>query len=137
MQDVSTSIHAAGLNALSPELTLIFFSLVVLVIDLVKKGRDSNICAWVTLVGLAATAFQLVGAFDNPSEVAFGLVQVDKFGTFSRVRVICGFRWNRKAPDVTFPGTIRLGFVDLVDSPVVSRPRNKTIRIRISRETCY
>ena len=78
-------VHLQGLSAISPELALIFVSLVVLVIDLVKNGRNSHIIGWTSLAGLAVTSFLLVGAFDDPIEEAFGLVVVDKFGNFFKL----------------------------------------------------
>ncbi len=61
--------------------------------------------------------------------------KVYQLGTISRVGVICGLGGNRKAPDLTFPGTIGFGFIYFINSPVVSCSRHKTIRIRKSGKT--
>ncbi len=42
---------------------------------------------------------------------------------------------NRKAPDITLPGTIRLSVINLINPPVVSLAPNKTIRICKSGKT--
>lgn len=53
-------------------------------------------------------------------------------GFISRIREVCSFGRNTKAPDRTFPGAVRLSVVDFIDSPVVSCSRNKAIRKRKS-----
>ena len=77
--------HLSGLSAISPELTLLFFSLVILVLDLTKFGQSARVLGWVTIAGLAATAFQLISAFDEPVRHVLGLVVVDKFGNFFKL----------------------------------------------------
>ncbi|MBA7682285.1 hypothetical protein ES703_90635 [subsurface metagenome] len=59
-------------------------------------------------------------------------IRVYEFGVVSRVGVIGSLGRNRKAPDIAPPRTIRLGIIDLIDSPVICRARNKAIRIRKS-----
>lgn len=80
--------HFAGIGRIAPELTLVFFSLVGLVVDLVKRGRDSHIVGYITLVGLAIAAFQLMADFGSPSETVFGLVVVDNFAAFFKLFTI-------------------------------------------------
>lgn len=80
------------LGHIAPECILILISLLVLVWDLVKKGRDSDQVAYITLTGLAVTALFLVqqwrslsdagGALDQP---VFGMVTIDLFGTFFKL----------------------------------------------------
>jgi hypothetical protein len=53
----------------------------------------------------------------------------------SRIGPKGGFGGNREAPDRSFPRTIRMQIIDLVDSPVVRRTLNKTLRIRKSGKT--
>jgi len=77
--------YAASLGAISPELTLVVFSLAVLVYDLVKRGQNSHVGGWIALVGLGAAAFQLVSAFGEPSAEHFGMVVVDNFGNFFKL----------------------------------------------------
>jgi NADH-quinone oxidoreductase subunit N len=72
-----------------PELLLTAVALVVLVQDLVQKGRDSRRVGYVTLVGLAATAWVLLGQWRTlgagPIEPAFGMVTIDRFGSFFKL----------------------------------------------------
>jgi len=77
-------LHWHGLGLLAPELTLVATSLVVLVMDLVWKERDSWRLGAISLVGLAAAAFQLVGA-GATQDTAFGLVAIDSFGGFFKL----------------------------------------------------
>ncbi|MFT5475278.1 MAG: NADH-quinone oxidoreductase subunit N [Planctomycetota bacterium] len=77
--------HLEGLAAISPELTLLLFSLTILVVDLTRFGREARIVGWLTIVGLAATAVQLIAAFDDPNQTVFGLVTVDRFGNFFKL----------------------------------------------------
>ncbi len=74
-----------GLGAIAPELMLVFVSLVVLVMDLVMRGRDSRRLGWAALVGLAITGFMLIARFDQPSGTALGMVAIDKFGSFFKL----------------------------------------------------
>ncbi|MBA7659693.1 hypothetical protein ES703_67684 [subsurface metagenome] len=55
-------------------------------------------------------------------------------GGISRVWVVGSLRWNHKAPDIAFPRTIRLGVIDLINSPVICCARDETIRISKSGE---
>ncbi len=74
-----------GLRAIRPEIALVATSLVVLVADLVTKGRDSRRMGWLTLAGLAATAWMLVGQSNSPREVVLGMVAIDRFGGFFKL----------------------------------------------------
>ena len=74
-----------GLGAIAPELMLVFVSLVVLVMDLVMRGRDSDKVGWAALVGLAVTGFMLIARFDQPSGTALGMVAIDRFGSFFKL----------------------------------------------------
>ncbi len=62
-------------------------------------------------------------------------IQSNSLGVVSRNRKVCRLWRNTKAPDVTFPWAVRLGFVYFIDSPVVSRSRYKTVRNRKSWKT--
>ena len=89
--------HFAGIGRIAPELTLVLFSMVGLVVDLVKRGRDSHVVGYITLAGLAVAAFQLIAAFGTPSETVLGLVVVDNFAgffklfTIAAVAAVCWF----------------------------------------------
>ena len=74
-----------GLLAVSPEMTLVLFALGALVLDLVKKGRDSRLVGYLTLIGLAICAWQLIGQFGDESKTVLGLVLVDSFGRFFKL----------------------------------------------------
>ncbi len=80
-----TDLHLEGFRLLSPELTLVTVSLVILVMDLFGRGRNMTSIALVSLAGLALTAFQLVAAAGDAPSTAFGLVAVDKFGNFFKL----------------------------------------------------
>ena len=54
-------------------------------------------------------------------------VRIDEFGAIGRGGIVCGFRRNRETPDLTFPRTVRIGIVNLIDTPVVCRSRHKAI----------
>ncbi len=74
-----------GLMAIAPEMTLIVFALAALVLDLVKKGRDSKLVGYLTLVGLAICAWQLIGQRGDEPQTVLGLVLVDGFGGFFKL----------------------------------------------------
>ena len=42
---------------------------------------------------------------------------------------------TRETPDGAFPGTVRVGVVDFIDSPIVGRARDQAARIGTSRHT--
>ena len=69
--------HFEGIGMIAPELTLLLFSMIGLVVDLVKRGRDSHLVGYVTLAGIALAAFLLIGDFGAPSQTVMGLVVVD------------------------------------------------------------
>ena len=77
--------HFAGLDGIAPELTLVLFSLAGLVVDLVKKGKDSTLVGWITMAGLAVAGLQLAMAFGEPSRTVLGLVVVDNFAGFFKL----------------------------------------------------
>jgi NADH-quinone oxidoreductase subunit N len=84
--------YLAQLRHLAPEVVLTLTALAVLVWDLVLRGRDSRKVGYLTLAGLALTAWVLVrqwlelgaagGALERP---AFGMVVLDRFGTFFKL----------------------------------------------------
>jgi len=86
------SSYLAESRLIAPELLLTVLALLVLVWDLVLRGRDSWRLGYVTLSGLAATAWILVrqwiqlGASDGAlAHPAFGMVTIDRFGTFFKL----------------------------------------------------
>lgn len=73
------------LGSIAPETTLIVFSLIVLVQDLVQKGRNSMAVGGVTLLGLAIALIQLLASAGDPARTVFGMVVVDKFAGFFKL----------------------------------------------------
>ena len=75
------------LSAIAPEITLTAFALLVLVVDLLKKGRDSDVVGYITLGGLAIVAYQLATSWGDatPSEPVFGMVLTDRFANFFKL----------------------------------------------------
>ncbi len=82
-------IHAKSLGLLAPELVLVAVSLLILVLDLVWKERDSSRLGWISIGGLALTSFLLLLAFGRSGgpehETAFALVTIDRFGIFFKL----------------------------------------------------
>lgn len=75
-----------------PELLLTAVALIVLVQDLLLRGRDSRKVGYVTLAGLAATAWVLIGQWRDLGAsdgrlagTVFGMMTVDRFGTFFKL----------------------------------------------------
>ena len=52
-------MYLEDLGKIAPALVLTFVSLAALVLDLVRKGRDSRYVGYLTLGGLVVTAFLL------------------------------------------------------------------------------
>lgn len=77
-------LHWKGIGLLAPELCLVAVSLIVLVQDLVQKGRDSSRVGYVTLGGLALTGLLLIRGFGT-HDTAFNLVKIDNFGNFFKL----------------------------------------------------
>ncbi len=65
---------------------------------------------------------------------AKGYIRVHKHGAVSRAASMGASGRNREAPDITLPRTVGICRVDLVDSPIVGRLRNKAVRIGESRQ---
>jgi len=85
-------LYLSQMGHLAPEIILTVVALVVLVWDLVTKGRDSRQVGYVTLAGLAATAWALImqwrelsNAGGSLGEPVFAMVHVDLFGTFFKL----------------------------------------------------
>lgn len=77
-------LHLHGLSLLSPELTLVATALVILMMDLIWKERDSWRLGAIGIVGLGAAALQLIGAHGT-QDTAFALVAIDNFGGFFKL----------------------------------------------------
>ena len=82
--------YVEQLRLIAPELLLTLLSLVILVWDLLKKGRDSRHLGYATLVGLALVGWLLLGQWTRlgdgaTSETAFGMVTLDRFGCFFKL----------------------------------------------------
>ena len=73
------------LRSIAPETTIIVFSLIVLVQDLLQKGRNSNAVGGVTLLGLGIALVQLLSAAGDPAKTVFGMVVVDRFASFFKL----------------------------------------------------
>ena len=74
-----------GMSAIAPEIVLTLVSLVALCFDLVTKGRDSRRVGYITLAGLAVTAWLLFSQWNEPSRTVFGMVAIDQFGNFFKL----------------------------------------------------
>ena len=90
--------HFAGLDGIAPELTLVLFSLAGLVVDLVKKGKDSTLVGWITMAGLAVAGLQLAMAFGEPSRTVLGLVVVDNFAGFFKLFTVACLLYTSPSP---------------------------------------
>ncbi len=77
--------YMEGLLAIAPEVTLCVFALAALVLDLVTKGRDSKLVAYLTLVGPAICAWLLFEQRGDKSQTVLGLVLVDSFANFFKL----------------------------------------------------
>ncbi len=80
------------LRLIAPEVLLTLLSIVVLVWDLVKRGRDSRQLGYVTLAGLGVVGWLLLGQWRMLAErggaledLAFGMVTIDRFGAFFKL----------------------------------------------------
>lgn len=74
-----------SLGALLPEIFLTVTAFVVLVLDLIWKGRNSARVGYVTLAGLFATGFTLLGQRGEDPQLVFGMVTIDSFGNFFKL----------------------------------------------------
>ena len=75
-----------GLRGLQPEIVMTITALAALVFDLVLKGRESRRVGYLTLAGLAFTAWFLLGQWgDSAPRTVFGMVAVDQFGNFFKL----------------------------------------------------
>jgi len=79
--------YGADLARLLPEVALALVSFVVLVADLIARGRDSRRIGWLTLAGLLVVAATLLREWGEPSTIVFGMVTVDAFAVFWKLFV--------------------------------------------------
>ncbi len=79
-----------GLRGLLPEIVLTTTAFLALVFDLLLRGRDSRRVGWLSLAGLALTAWLLfaqwgVDGSPVPARTVLGMVRVDAFGNFFKL----------------------------------------------------
>jgi NADH-quinone oxidoreductase subunit N len=83
--------YIEALGYLAPELALTALAMVILVWDLLKKGRDSSHLGYATVAGMAVIAWMLLGQWDSLGdsgrhpETILGMVVIDRFGTFFKL----------------------------------------------------
>jgi len=82
------------LGLIAPELVITTLCMVVLLWDLVTKGRNSTQLAYISLGGLALTALFLLNQWSSLAgpdggasitKTAFGMVSIDRFGCFFKL----------------------------------------------------
>lgn len=78
-------VYIEGMKAIAPELVLTALAMVVLVADLVMKGRNSRFVGYLTIAGLAVVGMMLAMRVGEPPQTVFGMVEVDSFGTFFKL----------------------------------------------------
>jgi NADH-quinone oxidoreductase subunit N len=74
-----------GMKALAPELVLTGLALLVLLVDLLMKGRNSKVIGYITLAGLAVVGMILATRVGAETQTVFGMVVIDNFGTFFKL----------------------------------------------------
>ncbi len=82
--DAATHSYSAQLAAIAPELTLLGVALVVLAADLLTKGKDGKLLAWLSVAGLALVGALLYSQSGEPQTV-LNMVEVDQFGRFFKL----------------------------------------------------
>jgi NADH-quinone oxidoreductase subunit N len=96
------SPYLDGLRSISPEIALTITALFALVFDLVVKGRDSVRVGYLSLAGLAVTAWFLFGQWGVEAHTVYGMVSIDQFGNFFKLftvaalAVVCLFVMHDK-----------------------------------------
>jgi NADH-quinone oxidoreductase subunit N len=78
-------VYLDALGSIAPEIVLTATALAVLVFDLVVRGRDSVRVGWLSLAGLAATAWFLLDQRGSESHTVYGMVAIDPFGNFFKL----------------------------------------------------
>jgi NADH-quinone oxidoreductase subunit N len=78
-------VYIEGMKAIAPELVLTALCLVVLVVDLVMKGRNSKVIGYLTIAGLAVVGMMLAMRVGDEPRTVFGMVEVDSFGTYFKL----------------------------------------------------
>lgn len=82
------------LGLIAPEMVLTTLCMVVLLWDLLAKGRNSDHLAYLSLAGLALTALLLLNQWsslagpdgaESITKTAFGMVSIDRFGCFFKL----------------------------------------------------
>ena len=74
-----------GLRGILPEIALTLTALAALCFDLFTRGRDSRRVGWLSIAGLAVTAWLLIGQWGEPSRAVLGMVAIDAFGNFFKL----------------------------------------------------
>ena len=69
--------YTEGLKAILPELVLTSTAFAALVLDLLKKGRDSRLVGYLTLGGLALTGLMLFGQWGPCGDGCYADLNLD------------------------------------------------------------
>ena len=93
-------VYIEGMKAIAPELVLTALCLVVLVVDLVMKGRNSKVVGYLTIAGLAVVGMMLAMRVGDEPRTVFGMVEVDSFGTYFKLFTVAAVALRIARPAV-------------------------------------
>lgn len=76
-----------------PEMLLVVFAAAVIILDLIVRDRESDIVAYLALVGLGCSLFAILISnsiinTDEPLYLFFGMIRLDKFAIFFKILLI-------------------------------------------------
>ena len=71
-----------------PELILVVFALIAVLVDLVNKGKNTERCAYVALVGVAATLVAVIVLGSSEQSLFLGMIRLDSFAVFFKILIL-------------------------------------------------
>lgn len=71
-----------------PELILVVFALIAVLVDLVNKGKNTERCAYVALVGVAATLVAVIVLGSTEQSLFLGMIRLDSFAVFFKILIL-------------------------------------------------
>jgi len=82
---VQTAIQNVNMWAIMPSVILVCFGMGLLMINAFLPRGTTRPVVWISLIGLAVTAFSVVSAWGNPQYGFFDAVALDNFATFFNI----------------------------------------------------
>ena len=85
---MSSLTNIQSIPHLIPELILVVFAILAILMDLVNKGKNTERVAYVVLVGVAATLIAVIAIGSSERSLFLGMIRIDSFAVFFKIIIL-------------------------------------------------